>query len=410
LEAKIPTNYEAILKVAFDRSRATLIITMRKQYLALAAAVAISIVAACGGHHDVLPPQPESNSGDLLMSTSVATSSPAPPSLPATQLTLPDYATGGMIVAPNGALYLNGYSGFIRYSSGVFARYPYPVPAGASRVGGVDGQNTIAFGPSGTIWSTLYAGPCCPTTGGAFVARLTSSSVAESSGGAPPGDAFDTIAPDGLNHLWVVHQTGTVCSNARYDIWIFDSSFNVLRRLTLPTTSRLNAMTRGPDGLMYVATTLACGAGTAQIFQIDPSTFAIRKTVALASGSSVKELTAGPDGAVWFTNYARNSIGRLSSTGAVSNYPLPTIESFPTGITLGSDGALWFTEEISRSANHFKIGRITTAGAITEHLISYQGPFVQASEITAGIPGGARIPHTLYVLPRGTRILLKVTF
>ena len=29
---------------------------------------------------------------------------------------------------------------------------------------------------------------------------------------------------------------------------------------------------------------------------------------------------AGPDGAIWFTNSANNSIGRITTTGAVSSF------------------------------------------------------------------------------------------
>jgi streptogramin lyase len=42
-------------------------------------------------------------------------------------------------------------------------------------------------------------------------------------------------------------------------------------------------------------------------------------------------------------------------------FPIPTPNSQPLGITPGPDGALWFTENEGN-----KIGRITTAGAITE--------------------------------------------
>ena len=53
-------------------------------------------------------------------------------------------------------------------------------------------------------------------------------------------------------------------------------------------------------------------------------------------------IAAGPDGALWFTNYGNNSIGRITTTGAVTNYTGTGI-SLPFGITAGPDGALWFT-------------------------------------------------------------------
>jgi hypothetical protein len=67
-------------------------------------------------------------------------------------------------------------------------------------------------------------------------------------------------------------------------------------------------------------------------------------------------ITTGPDGALWFTNFLHgaDSIGRVTTGGAVSNYPGKGI-SDPREITAGPDGALWFTNFYNSS-----IGRITT--------------------------------------------------
>jgi len=72
-------------------------------------------------------------------------------------------------------------------------------------------------------------------------------------------------------------------------------------------------------------------------------------------------ITTGPDGALWFTEPDANEIGRMTTGGGLTVYPLPAAGSLPTGIAAGSDGALWFTEPgIS------EIGRITTSGGITQ--------------------------------------------
>jgi virginiamycin B lyase len=44
----------------------------------------------------------------------------------------------------------------------------------------------------------------------------------------------------------------------------------------------------------------------------------------------------------------------------ITEFPTPTVNSGPAGITTGPDGALWFTELVG------KIGRITITGVITE--------------------------------------------
>ena len=48
--------------------------------------------------------------------------------------------------------------------------------------------------------------------------------------------------------------------------------------------------------------------------------------------------------------------------GAISEFPIPTANSRPQGLTRGPDGALWFTEYLGG-----KIGSVTTDGTITEY-------------------------------------------
>jgi streptogramin lyase len=74
-------------------------------------------------------------------------------------------------------------------------------------------------------------------------------------------------------------------------------------------------------------------------------------------------ITTGPDGALWFTEYIRGKIGRITNAGVITEFPLPNGNS-PYSITTGPDGALWFT------INGGGIGRISTAGVITEFLSS----------------------------------------
>jgi len=55
-----------------------------------------------------------------------------------------------------------------------------------------------------------------------------------------------------------------------------------------------------------------------------------------------------------------------SVTPEFSEYAVPTANSQPLGICLGPDRALWFTE----AAAH-KIGRIATTGSITEFAVPW---------------------------------------
>src|SRR2546422_9013068 len=50
----------------------------------------------------------------------------------------------------------------------------------------------------------------------------------------------------------------------------------------------------------------------------------------------------------------------------ITEYPTPTANSNPVGITAGPDGNLWFTEDSSNANN---IGKVTTSGVFTEYPI-----------------------------------------
>jgi streptogramin lyase len=56
-------------------------------------------------------------------------------------------------------------------------------------------------------------------------------------------------------------------------------------------------------------------------------------------------ITQGPDGNVWFVEYAPNRIGRITPSGAVTEFAIRGSYGSPNGIVTGPDGNLWFTLE-----------------------------------------------------------------
>jgi len=71
-------------------------------------------------------------------------------------------------------------------------------------------------------------------------------------------------------------------------------------------------------------------------------------------------IVAGSDGNLWFPEQTTQKIGRMTTAGGFTDFPILTPGGL-VGIAAGPDGNLWFTE-----ADNAKIGRITTAGAVTE--------------------------------------------
>lgn len=98
--------------------------------------------------------------------------------------------------------------------------------------------------------------------------------------------------------------------------------------------------------------------------------------------SYVSDIITGPDGNLWFTEFAGNRIGRITRTGVITQFSAGiSPNSGPDGITAGPDGNLWFTEQKGN-----RIGRITPQGIVTEFSTGIS-PNTGPTEITTGPDG-----------------------
>jgi len=102
------------------------------------------------------------------------------------------------------------------------------------------------------------------------------------------------------------------------------------------------------------------------------------------SGRGVLGMAVGPGGALWFTEREASRVGSISQQGVITEHPLPASDRRPERLTAGPDGALWYTEFRDR------IGRVTTSGVVTEFALPPCGTTCSShpAGITAG-PDGA---------------------
>lgn len=139
----------------------------------------------------------------------------------------------------------------------------------------------------------------------------------------------------------------------------------------LPGTPGVSALAAGPDGNVWYL-------GSGEVGYVSPGGQVTRFGLSQPFGGG--GLALGSDGNMWTAE--RNDSGgdaivRISPTGKMTRFPLPRREVGPAAITAGPDGALWFTETFSP-----RIGRITTSGRITEFPIPWS-----ANGIAAGPDG-----------------------
>ncbi len=113
----------------------------------------------------------------------------------------------------------------------------------------------------------------------------------------------------------------------------------------------------GPDGNLWVAQW-----ESTKISKITPSGGITEYTLP-SSFECPGYITTGPakENALWFTDGCANEIGKITTSGTTTAYKVP-LGSEPQGITVGPDGNLWF-------ANYgtSKIVKMTTSGSVVEY-------------------------------------------
>lgn len=114
-------------------------------------------------------------------------------------------------------------------------------------------------------------------------------------------------------------------------------------------------------------------------------------------------IAGGADGGLWFTNQTANTIERISGTGSVSQFAIPTASSGASSIALAADGALWFTE-----SNVNKVARIDTSG----HFNEFSLPTANSNPVAvaANPNSGACSPDVIWVLEAGSNQLAQITY
>ena len=145
--------------------------------------------------------------------------------------------------------------------------------------------------------------------------------------------------------------------------------------------TRPEAMVSGPDGNLWFAGIQYLGTGFADVVgKVTPTGKRTEFQVGTHSDNlGLSDIAVGPDGNLWFTEGGRPKVGRITTAGQITEFNLPTPDASPASIVSGPDGNLWFTEW--RGGN---VSRITPSGAVTEFpLVGGRG----SSGIAAGADG-----------------------
>jgi virginiamycin B lyase len=264
------------------------------------------------------------------------------------------------MVSTNGALWFGTLSasgttrvGRMTTQGVVSGTYPLPDP---------EGTVMLAVGPDNTVAFSAVNGELVNDVGLVTGGNVTSYPLA----GAVCVTGLIATGADG--NLWTCGDTAFESNPAKIDRVTPQGGVTAFSVPVPSSGAILYGIAPGPDGaLWYVG---VAGSSTPIVGRITTAGVATDYSAA-AAAAGVQDpfaIVAGPDGALWFTDSnegvssnGHNAIGRITTSGAVIEYPLSPSSS-PFGITPGPDGALWFTDGAQNA-----IGRITTKGAITEY-------------------------------------------
>jgi streptogramin lyase len=170
------------------------------------------------------------------------------------------------------------------------------------------------------------------------------------------------LAPDPGGYVSFIGFSGSP-SNAQ--IGGFVTSSGVVTAAPFPSSGTNvtvpQSITKGADGNLWVPYyihTPSLSSVESGVFRVTASYTFSKFTFASPAACEITcRSTVGADGNVWMALNATGTVARITTTGAITEYPLPSAHN-PSDITLGPDNNLWSVYEKG-------LDRITPAGTVT---------------------------------------------
>jgi virginiamycin B lyase len=217
--------------------------------------------------------------------------------------------------------------------AGAIETYELPAPGEGQEVNG------ITAGPNGAVWFA-WGSPSGSAGGiGSITAGGTISLFPLTSSDAGP---VNDLAWGG-GSIWTLEDLG---GQSYVGQWTTGGTLQ--QQFPIPGVAAFR-LVWGPDSALWFT-------AVATSSQIDPGGFigwisasgvvTTYQLPASVAGQAPQSIVVGPDGALWFDVPAASSVGRITTPGTVSIYPIPQAMNEGTNqnmnaLTVGSDDALW---------------------------------------------------------------------
>lgn len=214
------------------------------------------------------------------------------------------------------------------------------------QVGSDEQIGTLVYGPDGKIWFPDCVQACTEIPSGS----VRSISTSGASGVSVALTNFDanqmTPGPGGFMYVTASYTQSlpppTPTDDS--DVFVISTAGSIVHKFTLPHASGPSGIAVGSDRNLWITE-----PGINKIARMNPTTGAVTQFTIPTAGAQASYITSGPDSATWFTETHGNKIGRITTTGAITEWAIPTANAGAAGITYctsncGTHGGVWFAE------------------------------------------------------------------
>jgi streptogramin lyase len=309
----------------------------------LAASLFLTALALAGCGH-----------GAVIGSGPLPTPTPVVPSV-TNEFSLPtaNSQPGGIVTARDGFLYFTelgaGNIGQIT-TGGSVKEFSIATEGGTSGNHGV----SITQGPDGNLWFTEQ--------------------------GAKPGIALMQLSGNKVTEYPIAGSVpGFITSGPVQNTLLFtDPGHNAIGQITTAGTfseTTIPTANANPLGITVLTNNVNLAFFTehdaSKIGIYDASTNTITEKATLTPNAGPTTIVQGPDGAAWFTENSVAKIGRITSTGSMTEYPLSPAKS-ATALVVGLDNNFYFADPVQGKFGGFNPLTLT----VTEYAIPTSNPGV----------------------------------
>jgi virginiamycin B lyase len=235
------------------------------------------------------------------------------------RLWLPLAAVLALVVAV--AVWLSGV-----WSNARFSEYPMLVKT--------DIPTAIDVAPNGAVWFTIEFSDAIGVFQDGKIRRIRKKDQNMEALG---------LASDGAGGAWITDTTARAISRVSAD--------GEVRSFLLPTPIvRLGRLALAPDGAVWFADTLMASVTRLQNGAFTPHSVG-------QQGATPYGIALDRSGDVWTTLQGSDELGRISSSGELTTFDVPTRNSGLGDLTTDQSGAVWFLESRANKIGRFAEGR-----------------------------------------------------